>query len=250
MKKRCFFGLGVCFLVACSSSPLASDLGGAGAGGAVNSGSAGSAGSAGASMCTAARATALGAVDSVSTGAVSVVSSSAGVTTLYVDATAGGMTDAATNPWTFVSLDSGSKVEVTDLSSVESTAWDLALKRSQIYTNSGDGGPGRGGAVLLDNAFDAVTSADADGVVFTPEKFFDGDCNPNVEMLTGALYTSFVDWYAYDENTHVLTPSAGTYLVHGGTGKLYELAFENYYATPSGGTGNVSAAYLLKYKAL
>ncbi len=248
MRNLYFLGLSACFLVACGSSPLASDAGGAGAGSAGNSGAAGA--SQFTSMCTAARATALGANDNVSSGAVSVVSSSAGVTTLYVDATAGGMTDAASNPWTFVSLASSAQVEVTDLSSVQSTAWDLALKRSQIYTNSGDGGPGNGGAVLLDKEFDAVTRADTADALFTPETFFDGECNPNVQMLTGALYTSFVDWYAYDENTHVLTPAGGTYLVRGGTGKLYKLAFESYYATPNGGMGNVSADYLLKYEAL
>ena len=239
MKNLCLLGLGA-FLVACSSSPLASDAGGAGAGGAAQF----------TSMCTAARATALGANDSVSSGAVSVVSNSAGVTTLYVDATAGGMTDAAMNPWIFVSLDSGSKVAVTDLSSVDSTAWDLALKRAQIYTNSGDGGPGSGGAMLLDKAFDDVTRADAADATFVPETFFDGDCNPNIEMATGALYTSFVDWYAYDEGTHVLTPAAGSYVVRGATGKLYKLVFENYYATPTGAMGSASAEYLMKYEAL
>jgi hypothetical protein len=171
MKKLGLAGLGLCWLVGCGSSPLTSDAGGAGAGGAGNPGAAGnsshagSPGSAGsgqlASMCTAARATALGASDQVSTGNVTVLSTTAGVSTLYVNATAGGMTDAPKNPWTFVALDVGSKVEVSDLTSIASTAWDLAFKRAQIYTNSGDGGPGAGGAVLLDKGFDDVTSADA-----------------------------------------------------------------------------------------
>ncbi|MET0792778.1 MAG: HmuY family protein [Polyangiaceae bacterium] len=243
MKKLGFGLLGAWFLVGCGSDPLPSDAGAAGAAGSGNPGQF-------TSMCSAARATALGANDIVSTGHVTVLSSSAGVTTLYVDASAGGVTAAASNPWTFISLADGSKIEVTDLSSVESTAWDLALKRAQIYSNSGDGGPGEGSAALIDKDFDQVTSADAADASFSSESFFDSECTPNVQASTGALYTSFIDWYAYDEATHVLTPASGTYLVHGGTGKLYKLAFENYYATETGGTGMTGGAYLLKFKAL
>jgi len=202
------------------------------------------------SRCTAARATALGANDSVAAGKVSVLSTTAGVITLYVDASAGGMTDAPKNPWTFISLVDGSKVQVTDLTSLESTAWDLAIKRAQIYSNGGDGGPGAGGAVWLEKAFDEVTGSDASDTAFNAETFFDAECTPNVELTTGALYTTFIDWYSYDEVTHFLTPAPGTYLVHGGTGKLYKLAFESYYATPSGGMGAASGAYLMKFKAL
>jgi hypothetical protein len=71
-----------------------------------------------------------------------------------------------------------------------------------------------------------------------------------VELTTGALYTTFIDWYSYDEATHVLTPGPGTYLVHGGTGKLYKLAFESYYATETGGMGMTGGAYLIKFEAL
>jgi HmuY protein len=254
MKKLGFVGLGLCGLLGCSSSPLTSDNRGAGASGAGSLGAAGNPGSAGSghfsSTCTAARATALGANDQVSTGHVSVLSTTAGVTTLYIDATAGGMTDAPMNPWTFVELDGGTKVEVTDLTSIESTGWDLALKRAQIYTNSGDGGPGEGGAALIEKDFDQVTRTDAADAAFFTEMFFDADCTPNVELTTGAVYTTFIDWYSYDDATHVLTPAPGTYLVHGGTGKLYKLAFESYYATETGGMGRASGAYLVKFKAL
>ena len=104
--------------------------------------------------------------------------------------------------------------------------------------------------MLLDKAFDAVTSADATDAAFSTEIFFDADCTPNVELTTGAIYTTFIDWYSYDEATHVLTPGPGTYLVHGGTGKLYKLGFESYYATETGGMGMAGGAYLIKLEAL
>lgn len=209
----------------------------------------GGAGSDGTSSCTAARAQLLGAIDSVSTGNVSLLSNSAGIATLYIGASAGGTAAAAMNPWIFVSLSDSSQVEVTDLSSTASSAWDLALKRPLLYTNGGDGGPGEGGAVLIDKAFEAVTAADAAQATFASEKFFDADCNPIVD-LTGAVATSFSAWYDYDASTHVLSPHAGTWLVHGATGKLFKLRIKTYYATPEGGTGTAGGGYLLEVGAL
>ncbi len=51
--------------------------------------------------------------------------------------------------------------------------------------------------------------------------------------------------------THALTPAAGTWLVRGGTGKLYKLAIQTYYANPDGtvGTGG-GGTYALKIAAL
>jgi hypothetical protein len=217
-------------------------------GGAPNSGTAGQGGNS-ATSCSAARAQLLGAVDSVSTSDVSIVSNTAGVVTLYVGATAGGSAAAPTNPWIFVSLDDSSKVEVTDLSSIHSDAWDLAFKRALIYTNGGDGGPGEGDAVLIDKEFEAVTADDAAPAAFYREKFFDSECDPLVD-LTGAAATSFSSWYAYDSETHALSPKPGTWLVHGATGKLFKLRIQTYYGTPEGGMGVTGGAYLLEVGAL
>ena len=202
------------------------------------------------SACTAARAQLLGAVNSVTTGNVTVLGTTAGVTTLYVDASAGGVASASTNPWSFINLATGAKVAVTDTSSVTSTAWDLAFKRPIIYTNDGDGGPGQGSAALIQKSFDSVSAADATSATFKTEKFFDAQCNPILDQ-TGAVQTTFSAWYDYNPNTHVLTPAAGTWLVRGATGKLYKLAITTYYANPDGsvGTGG-GGTYALKVGAL
>jgi hypothetical protein len=191
----------------------------------------------------------LGSIDSVSTGDVTVVSNTSGITTLYVGATAGGAAAAALNPWIFVSLDTSSKVAVTDVSSLTSSAWDLALKRPLLYTNSGDGGPGVGGAVLIDKDFAVVTAADATGAVFASERFFDAECNAILDP-SGAALTSFATWYDYDANTHVLSPHAGTWLVHGASGKLFKLRIKTYYGTSTGGTGTAGGAYVIEVGAL
>jgi len=221
---------------------------GNGAAGSDDHGGAGSDGS-GTGECSAAREQLLGAVDSVSTGEVTVLATEDDVTSLYIDATAGGTAAAASNPWIFVSLADSERVDVTDVTSTESTAWDLALKRALLYTNSGEAGPGQGGAALIDKEFADVSADDARDAEFSTEKFFDAECNPTLDV-TGAASTSFSTWYDYDSESHALSPHPGTWLVHGGTGKLYKLRITNYYGTSDGGTGMAGGAYLIDVAAL
>jgi HmuY protein len=237
--KRIF--LCVCFVTACSSSSASST-------GAVDAGPDSTFTGA---ACSAARAQLLGSVDSVSTAAVTNLSSASGVTTFYVDATAGGVDVEANNPWVYVDLGAVAKAQVTDVTSITADNWDLAFKRPLIYTNDGDGGPGLGGSVLIAKDFDSVTAADAASATFATEKFFDNQCNASVDQ-TGSVLTSMSAWYDYDSSTHQLTPAAGTWLVHGGTGALYKLQIENYYSSPTGGPTalGAGATYLLKVAAL
>lgn len=199
--------------------------------------------------CSAARAQELGAIETVSTGVVKLLSDIDGVKTLYVDATAGGQNGVTTHPWVFISLASASQVQVSDVTSLQSLAWDIALKRALVYANGGQGGPGVGAAAFLDQDFASVSRADVANADFTSEKFFDDACQPIVD-ITGAAFTSFSSWYNYDEATHVLSPVAGTFLVRGATGNYFKLRFESYYATPSGGMGSAGGAYLLEIGAL
>jgi hypothetical protein len=226
-------------------------MAGAGSGGAEAAAAAGASGTEVpfTDSCSAARAQQIGAIASVSTGKVQLLSDTAGVKTLYVDATAGGQASAATHPWTFISLATASKVELDDPSSLHSLAWDLAFKRALIYGNGGEGGPGKAAAAFIDKDFASVTSADATDVELYSEKFFDDDCNPYVDV-TGATSTSFSTWYNYDEASHMLSPVSGTWLVQSASGKLFKLRIDSYYATPSGGTGSAGGAYLLEIGAL
>ena len=240
-----------CLVVACSSSPLDGlSAGGAssGAGSSANAGAAGT-GAAFADGCSAARAQQLGAIESVSTATVQLLSDAGGVKTLYLDATAGGQNGVTTHPWVFIALGTATKIPVNDVTSLQSLAWDLAFKRALVYGNGGEGGPGVGASAFVDKEFASVTSEDAAGADFFSENFFDDDCNQIVDV-TGAASTSFSTWYDYDEATHVLSPVAGTWLVRGATGKLFKLRFKSYYATPSGGMGAAGGAYLLEIGAL
>jgi hypothetical protein len=91
---------------------------------------------------------------------------------------------------------------------------------------------------------DAVTSADADALV--KETFFDEACNPIPDRSGRGIKTTFDDWYDYDQATNRLTPMDGTYLLRGGTGKLFRLRILSYYGAPDGGTGEASGRFTLR----
>jgi hypothetical protein len=224
-----------------SSTPAPAPVGDGGAGDASNAGGA----------CTAARDQLLKPIDAVSTGGVRLLSEQGGVRTLYVDASAGGVQGGSTNPRLYLALGTGTKVEVTDNSAPSSTAWDLALKRPVLFTNSGDGGAGVGGAVRIDKEFSLVTASDGAGKAFSPESFLENEtCAAKVDA-TGAVKTSFDGWYAYEQATNILTPAAATWIVKGAAGAaLYKVRIVSYYATDDGGVGQAGGRYVLEVAAL
>lgn len=237
-------------VAACSSSSTAVAGSSSGAtptddGGADASAEASSAGT----SCTKAREDLLVPINKTSSGTVSVVSETGGVKTLYVDASAGGSNNAIKNPRIYVDLEAGAKVDVTDTTAPASTAWDLALKRDKIFTNSGDAGAGEGGAAQIAKTFSAVNAAEAGAETLSTEKFFDSDCNPQLDM-TQTVSTTFSDWYDYDQVTHIPTPKDVTYVVRGGTGKKYKVAITAYDGLADGGAGQATGFYLLKVTAL
>ena len=80
---------------------------------------------------------------------------------------------------------------------------------------------------IIEKTFSAVNAAEANGTALVPEKFFDADCNPQLDQ-TQTVSTTFSDWYDYDQVTHIPTPKDVTYVVQGGTGKKYKVAITAY----------------------
>lgn len=251
MRFAIAFALAVLTGTGCSSSSAPAS---SGSGGSTTTSSQGTGGGdagtdAPVNMCSAAIGMLLGPVDSVSTGSVSILSTASGVRTVYVDASAGGFGMDGTHPRTYVNLETCTRVDVTDKQAPSSTAWDLALKRPVLFTNDGDGGSGQGGTLTVAKAFDQVTSADASGT-FATESFVDADCNPKTDAV-GDLTTTFSGWYDYDQATNVLTPKPNTtYVVRGGTGKLYKVGIVGYYGEPDGGMGTLGGYFILQVGAL
>lgn len=217
--------------------------GSGGSGGESTSTGTGGSGGAYVLSCPDERAVALGPIDEVSEGVVTVLDEAMGE--VFVDASAGGVMAQKDNPWIYVALGTRSRVDVTDLSADESTGWDLAIKRPLLRVNSGDGGPaGGGGAVHLDAEFDDVTASDAEGITFAEEDWFDDECVLQTDAA-GAIKTSFDGWYVYEDMT--LSPAAGTWLVRGADGaSIFKVAILSYYANPDGTPGMAGGKYLLR----
>ena len=201
---------------------------------------------AGGTQCTAARKAHLVPIAKVSTAEVKVLSTTDGVTRLYVDASAGGAMEAAKSPRLYITL-TGEKVEVNDNEAFESADWDLALKRVDLFTNSGDAGPGKGGAALVKKDFADVTAADADAAEIEPEKFFDEDC---VGRKDEALYivTTLSSWYNYEVGSGPSVKPGVSFIVRGADGtSRYKLGVVSYTGTSDGATdGKATGRFILE----
>jgi len=206
------------------------------------------AGEPGQTECTSARKTLLGPVAQPSTGGVKVVSNENGVTKIYVDATAGGINNAKKNARIYIKLD-GTKVEISDEAAFTSSDWDLALKRTDLYTNGGDSGPGKGAGRLVNKDFAAVTAVDAENV--SQERFFTGDCEPNVDEAS-FVATTFTGWYDYAESNNIPRAKKGiSFVVKSADGTLHKVGIISNTGNPDGTTNApATARYLLQVSKL
>lgn len=138
----------------------------------------------------------------------SIDTESAGDATIAtIDASAGGMDASVGEPFVYLDLETGTMVDITDYESLEDGEWDLAFKRTNIRTNSGDSGPGTMElGKVSDTTFEAVTSAD-DVTQWETDISFDTDCvvfaDPIGNPLTAINYlnpqnpTGSQSWYNY-----------------------------------------------------
>ena len=166
-------------------------------------------------------------IDLVSTGAVD-VTTAGGVTAAVIDATAGGPMDAADNPYVYVDLIAGAKVDVTDVDALDDARWHVAFKRAGIKANGGDSGTGGVTvAVVAAETIDAVTAAPADGEL-AADDWADASC-AYVALAAGEPATRMGEWYDYDPAAHTLTPQPEVYVIRiPGAGDV-KLEIETYY---------------------
>jgi HmuY protein len=225
----------------CSSTPV-NDEGTAGGG---NGATGGSENNSMPSACSGALRQSLGLVAKVSTAAVSIITDGAAERTLYVDASAGGINGQDAFPWVYLSLATGQRVALTDIDALSSKAWDLAFKRFVVRTNSGDSGPGNGGAIRIALSWDKVDASTLGKQMLPRESWFDADCNLNVDENM-ELITTFTGWSEYDQVDHVLSPADVVYITAGADGSLYKVGILDYYSTPTGAHGTVAGRYKVR----
>lgn len=114
---------------------------------------------------------------SVSEGAVGNAADGAGWIS-SVDATAGGIVDAPSNPWVYLRFtdDGLEKVDLDDLEALASTDWHIAAKRFGIRINSGVSGPGCVTvATAADDEYETLAALPEDATLRS-EAFYDESC--------------------------------------------------------------------------
>lgn len=117
--------------------------------------------------------------------------------------------------------------------------WDIAFRKTTIYTNSGTSGNGNGGAIVLKNTdFYELAEAPADGYKI------DDSSAPAIPTGSGN------GWYKYNSQTHIITPIPGVVIViRTGDGKFAKVQILSYYKgapeTPS--SSSQSGYYTFRY---
>src|SRR3972149_4504355 len=110
--------------------------------------------------------------------------------------------------------------------------WDLALRRTDLLTNSGDtNSRGQGGAVDLDE----VPLDEAVGPVR-------GSLQDAIHHTRGIETPPLHKWYNYDGTSHIITSKNHAYALKTNTGEVVLLTFVSYYCD-DGSPGGVTFRY-------
>ena len=119
--------------------------------------------------------------------------------------------------YTLYSLENNSTIANTDSAT---SKWDIGLRGTTIITNSGNSGPGVGGAFVYIGTFGDLAQIPADSTFRT-------DNAPTAYAIkTG----SGNGWYSYNGATQIITPIPGRILViRTASGKYAKIEIQNYY---------------------
>ena len=119
--------------------------------------------------------------------------------------------------YTLYSLESNSTIPNTDSAT---TKWDIGFRGTTIITNSGNSGPGAGGAFVYTGTFSDLAQIPTDST-------FRIDNAPAAYAIkTG----SGNGWYSYNGATNLITPIPGRILViRTASGKYAKVEIQNYY---------------------
>ncbi len=129
--------------------------------------------------------------------------------------------DPSGGNYNFFSFETATEITPADSAT---NKWDFAMRFETFIVNSNASGPGNAGVQIVNQAFDAVTSAPATGYRY--------DTTVSQKAIKGA------DWYNYNPTTRSFSPIAGkTFIFRTATGKYAKL--EVLSADPTDDAGNL-----------
>jgi hypothetical protein len=147
-----------------------------------------------------------------------------------VDATAGGFGNDSEHPWVYVRFDAAgaTRVDIDDETALGSQAWHLALRRSQLRLNGGDGGPSCVGTDARSTSeYAEITAIPADAE-YLLEDFYSPTCDLVLEE--NGLYPDYVLGGWWDYGACVETTML-PYVIQLDDGQVLKLVVEAYYET-------------------
>ena len=130
--------------------------------------------------------------------------------------------DTSSSGVTYYSLSENKIIDLADSSTMK---WDIAFWQTKVYTNNGTSGPGKGGALVVDDIFEEVSTA--------PESGYLTDSGNDVGTK---------GWYSYTGSglspKHAILPVAGKVLIiKTADGKYAKVEIFSYYqGNPNTGT--------------
>lgn len=130
--------------------------------------------------------------------------------------------------WIYVDFDT--RAQVTPATPTNSTAWDLAFRRSEIKVNNGVSGSGDVDVAALEGANFAALSA-APARYGTPY-YVDGDKErdgTHENAFTTYPVSGGGGWYSYNVTTHKIAARDVVYVFRSRSGAYHKVKLENYY---------------------
>ncbi len=129
--------------------------------------------------------------------------------------------DPSGGNYNFFSFANSAEINEADSSS---SKWDFAIRFETFIVNSNASGPGNAGVQIINQPFDAITTAPANSYRY--------DTTVSQKAIKGA------DWYTYNPTTRSFSPIAGkTFVYRTATGKYAKL--EMISADPADDLGNL-----------
>lgn len=171
--------------------------------------------------------------DKVSTGTVTNTADGSGWLS-EVDATAGGMNEAANNPFIYLKFDETGlvKVDIDDETALESKDWDIAARRYVVRLNGGNSGPACVGAQPRgETTYPLLGSVPLDAV-YSYDDFYTAP--PTCEWiadgsgLPGSPDVALATWWGYDG---CVTTTETPFIIELDNGRVVKLVVEAYYGT-------------------
>jgi len=172
-----------------------------------------------------------------------------------VDAQAGGMNQAANNPWVYMRFDrdGAHRVDISDEDSIESMDWHIAMRRFYVRLNGGDGGPSCVGIASLAGQDYASVTAVPEGTTYALEDFYDDSCTLLLDSYQMSPRFAIYGWWDYSA---CVETTMLPFLVQLDTGEVLKLVIEAYYGTgqdgcnSSGTPGGDSGVLTLRWRFL